>query len=183
MQAFFVQAPAAVLAERRRHGLDGCDEMWDGVLHVVPPASGSHQRFGSALFLHLAPLARRNGLVASYETGLYRRDDDHRVPDQLCCVPDAASERGAEGAELVVEIRSPGDETYAGLDFYAAARVREVLVLRPAEGRVEVFRLVDTRLLPVTTDGDGAVRLDTLGVRFVPGRSLHLTWDGGSAQL
>ena len=27
-------------------GLDGRDEMWDGELHMVPPASGTHQRFG-----------------------------------------------------------------------------------------------------------------------------------------
>lgn len=183
MQALFVQAPEAVLAERRRLGLDGRDEMWDGVLHVVPPAGGRHQRLGSRLLLLLTPRADAAGLVMSYETGLFRADDDYRVPDLLVCSAQAASERGAEGAELVVEIRSPGDETYAKLPFYAAVGVREVLVVHPDTAGVELFRLVDERLLPVTADGAGAVRSDVLAVRFAPGRPVHLTWDGGSADL
>lgn len=43
MRALLLEAPESVLAERRRLGLDGHDETWDGVLHVVPPASGDHQ--------------------------------------------------------------------------------------------------------------------------------------------
>ena len=178
-----MQAPEAVLAERRRLGLDGRDEMWDGVLHVVPPASTAHQELGGELFVVLRALARRAGLRSFYETGLFRTADDYRIPDQLYCPSGAVRPHGVNGAELVVEIRSPGDETYAKLDFYAATGVREVLVVHPDAARVELFRLVEHRLLPVTADQAGAVRLDTLGVRFVPGPPLCLTWDGGSTEL
>ncbi len=41
-------------------------------------------------------------------------------------------------ADLVVEVRSPDDESYAKLDFYAAKGVREVLVLHPAEGSADI---------------------------------------------
>lgn len=179
----FVQAPEAVLAERRRLGLDGRDEMWDRVLHVVPPASTARQEVGGELFVVLRALAHPAGLRSFHETGLFRTDDDYRIPDQLYCRGDAVRPHGATGAELVVEIRSPGDETYAKLDFYAATGVREVLVVHPGEVRVELFRLVDGRLLPVTADEAGAVRLGTLGARFVPGPPLVVTWDGGSAEL
>ena len=120
------------------------------------------------------------------ETGLFRDTHDYRVPDQLYCRPEHTSERGAEGAELVVEVRSPGDETYDKLDFYAALGVREMLVVHPTERRVEVFRAVGDppRLLPVQAAPDGAVSLDTLGVRMHGGDgALHLTWDGGRAAL
>lgn len=183
MQALFVEAPEAVLAERRRLGIDGRDEMWDGVLHVVPPAGTAHQGLAGALYAALRPLAVERGLRAFFETGLFRTAEDYRVPDQLYCRADATSDRGAEAAELVVEIRSPGDETYRKLPFYAAVGVGEVLVVHPDGPRVELFRLVGGELLPVTADGDGAVRADTLGVRFLPGTGLRLTWDGGTAEL
>jgi hypothetical protein len=47
MRVVMLEAPQevqAMLAERRKLGLDGRDEMRDGVLHMVPPAGGPHQR-------------------------------------------------------------------------------------------------------------------------------------------
>lgn len=183
MQALFVEAPEAVLAERRRLGIDGRDEMWDGVLHVVPPPGTAHRELAGGLYAALRPVAAAHGLRAYFETGLFRGGDDYRVPDQLYCRPEDTSDRGAEAAALVVEIRSPGDETYRKLAFYAATGVREVLVVHPDGPGVELFRLAGDQLLPVTADGDGAVRVDTLGVRFLPGPPLRLTWDGGAAEL
>ncbi|RBY80937.1 hypothetical protein DQ238_07850 [Geodermatophilus sp. TF02-6] len=179
-----VEVPEALLAERRRLGLDGRDEMWEGVVHVVPPAGGPHQRLAFRLGLALGPLAERLGLIASHETGLFRAADDYRVPDLLFCRPEHASERGAEGAELVVEVRSPGDETYAELEFYAAVGVREVLVAHPDDRTVELFRLAGDRMLPVTGDAEGAVRSDVLGVRLLTGDSgLHLSWADGATTV
>lgn len=173
-----------MLTERRKLGLDGRDEVWNEVLHMVPLPSGPHQEFGSELFLVLAPLSKRHGLVASYETGLFRTADDYRVPDQLYCRPEQQSERGAEGAELVVEIRSEGDETYEKIDFYAGLGVREMLIVHPKGRWVELLRAVGGRLLPVTADTEGAVRCDVLGAQFatVAGR-LRITWEDGVAEL
>ncbi|MGH3897734.1 MAG: Uma2 family endonuclease [Pseudonocardiaceae bacterium] len=152
MRAVLFEVPEAMLAERHRLGLDGRDEVWNGVPHVVPPAGGPHQRLDSDLLQVLAPLSKRRGLVASYETGLFCAADDYRVPDQFHCRPEHESERGVEGAELVVETRSKGDETYEKIDFYASLGVREMLIVHPQGRWVELLRAVGDRLLPVTAD-------------------------------
>jgi hypothetical protein len=46
MRAVLLEVPEAMLAERRRLELDGRDEVWNGVLHMVPPSGGPHQRLG-----------------------------------------------------------------------------------------------------------------------------------------
>lgn len=173
-----------MLNERRRLGLDGRDEVWNGVLHMVPPAGGPHQRLGSELLLVLAPLSKRRGLIASYETGLFRASDEYRVSSQLYCRPEHESERGAEGAELVVEIRSEGDETYDKIGFYAGLGVREMLIVHPQGRWVELLRAVGGRLLPVSADAEGAVRSEVLGAQFTTadGR-LRITWEDGVSEL
>ena len=105
--------PESLLAERRSRGLDRRDELWTGVLHMVPPPGDAHQGLSTELVMLLGPLAKRRGLVPRVETGLFRNSADYRVPDQLYRRSDAGSTRGAESAELVVEILSPQDETLA----------------------------------------------------------------------
>lgn len=179
-----LDAPQAMLDERRRLGLDGRDEMWDGVVHMVPPAGGPHQRLGSKFFLAVGPLAERRGLVPLMETGLFRSTDDYRVPDQLYCLPEHFSERGAEGAELVVEVRSDGDETYRKIPFYGTVGVQEMIVLHPGGRTVELFRAVERELRPVIGDPEGTVESDVLGIRLrtVAG-GLRITWSDGSAEV
>ncbi len=63
MKAMVLDVDERLLDERRRKGLDVFDEMWDGVLHMVPPPSERHQRLGSWLLEILAPLARRQDLM------------------------------------------------------------------------------------------------------------------------
>ena len=93
-----LDVPESLLDERRRQGLDVFDEVWEAVLHMVPPPSDEHQRLGSELIAVFVGVAKRRGLVASYETGLFAADDDYRVPDigVAATVP-------WRGAELVVE--------------------------------------------------------------------------------
>lgn len=183
MKVLMLDPPQTMLDERRRLGLDGRDEMWDGVQHMVPPPGESHQGLSSELFLVLAPRAKQLGLEPRVETGLFRTAQDYRVPDQLYRRPEDGSERGAEGAELVVEIRSPGDETYEKVGYYAALGVTELLVVHPGDRRAEVYRAVGSQLLPVQAVA-GVLGLDTLGIelRTVDG-VLHLSWDGGTASV
>jgi Uma2 family endonuclease len=179
-----LEVPQALLDERRAKGLDKSDEMWDGVLHMVPPPSTEHQSLGVELFLVLGPLAKRRGLNPWYDpTGLFRPgvDNDWRIPDQMYTDPARRSERGIEGgAALVVEILSPHDETYQKLDWYASVGVGEVLVVDPKTRRVELYRNRDGRMERV----DEPLVLDALGVtaETVDGK-LRLTWDGGSADI
>lgn len=184
MRAVLLSVPPEMLEERRRLGLDGRDEMWDGVVHVVPPAGDAQQEVQADLFHVLYPLAKRRGLVPRFETGLFRDESDYKVPDQLYCRPEHRSTRGAESAELIIEIRSPGDETYDKIDWYAALGVREMLIVHPAGRRFELLRNVGGRLLPVSPDAGGGHRSEVLdlGLATVDERLL-LTWDGGSAEI
>lgn len=187
MRVVMYEAPPdveAMLAERRRLGLDVRDEMWDGVLHMVPPPGGRHQEFGSDFFIVVAPIAKQRGLLSRYETGLYRADKDYRVPDQMFFRPEHSSERGAEGAELVLEIRSEGDETYEKVDFYSRLGIREMIIAHPKARRIELLRAIGGRLMPVQPGPDGVIESEVLGItlRTVDGK-LEITWDGGSATV
>ncbi|MGH3766802.1 MAG: Uma2 family endonuclease [Pseudonocardiaceae bacterium] len=184
MRAVLLEVPVAMLNERRRLGLDGRDEVWNGVLHMVPPPGGPRQEVGGELFLVLGLLAKRLGLSPRYETGLFRADDDYRVPDQLYCRPEQESDRGAERAELVVEIRSKGDETYEKIDFYAQVGVREMLIVHPTGRWVELLRTIGDRLLPITADAAGVLRSDVLDAQFatIDGQ-LRITWHDGAADI
>jgi len=188
MRAVVLEVPEALLEERRRNDADRWDELWEGELHMVPPPSGSHQRLGTALLTLLLPLARARGLVGSYETGLYRpgTDLDYRVPDQVYARPELSTERGVDGpAEVVVELISPGDETYAKLGFYADLGVGEVLVIHPEERRLELFVTRGEGAVLVQPDDAGRVRSEALGATFVslPGPRLSISWEGGSAEV
>lgn len=136
MRAVMLEVPEHLLEERRRLGIDRFDEVWDGVLHMVPPPSARHQRLIHELGGVLLPLAKAKGLVAMHEAGLYRPDaegTDYRVPDLVYARPEHVRERGVEGrAELVVEVLSPGDETYDKIAFYAEMGVQELLVVDSA---------------------------------------------------
>lgn len=175
-----VPVPESLLAERRRTGADRRDEMWEGVLHMVPPASGPHQRLNAAICEVFGPLARANGLVSHVEAGVFRSADDYRVPDQCYARQDQLSDRGVEGAVLVVELLSPGDETYDKLDWYAAAGVDEVLVADPETRTPEVFVRRGGRMVL-----SAAAHLPSLAVELetTDEPTLRITRTGGSAEV
>jgi Uma2 family endonuclease len=189
MRAVMVDVPQALLEERRRKNHDVWDEMWEGVLHMVPPPSSRHQRFGTELVVALAPLAKARGLVISYETGLFRPgvgDSDYRVPDLVVARPQDVVRKGVEGrAELVVELRSPGDETYDKLGFYADLDVQEVLVIDPESCQVEFFVLTGGSLEAVALDATGSVTARSLEATLTPvaGPAVRVAWVGGAADI
>jgi Uma2 family endonuclease len=181
-----LDVPESLLDERRRLGLDVFDEVWEGVLHMVPPPSGEHQRLGSKLVAVMLAAAERRGLVASHETGLFAADDDYRVPDIVASLPANCSYRGVDRtAELVVELRSPGDESYEKLPWYAARGVAEMLIVDPTTRRFELYRNDGAAAVVVAPDGDGGVTLDTLDVRLLTvatsdGPRLRVTTDAAA---
>ena len=169
MRAVLLEVPDSLLAERHRTGADKFDEMWEGVLHMVPPPSQEHQAVALAVLRVLLPLAESRGLVGRYETGLFRPrvEGDYRVPDQVYAR--AVSRRGVEGdAALVVEILSPHDETYEKLDWYASVGVGEVVVVDPDTRAVELFGAAADRMEQVPPGPDGTVTIEAVGVRASP---------------
>lgn len=161
MKAVVLDVPQAELDERRRRGLDVFDEVWEGVLHMVPPPSGDHQGIGSELIAAWLGAARSRGLIARYGTGLFAAADDYRVPDLVIFEPANRSDRGVDDtARLVVEIRSPHDETDAKVPWYAARDVDEIVVIDPVTRTVELY--VSRAGQPVLVQHDGRVILRTL---------------------
>jgi Uma2 family endonuclease len=141
---------ADIVRERARLGIDRWDELWEGVLHLVPPPAGRHQRLGGDLYLALRPRAEAAGLLISYETGVWRVGDDYRIPDLAVYPADRASDRGVDGPPLlVVEIRSPGDETDAKIGWYLDLGVEEVVVTDRDTRECELHTLAGTAGSPV----------------------------------
>ncbi len=174
MRVVFLEAPEQLLAERRRLGLDGRDEMWEGELHMVPPPSFGHQEREAALAILLGPLAHALGLRIATEPGLYAADDSWRVPELAVVRPGQVVHRGVErGCVLVVEIRSPGDETDAKIPFYAGFGVDELLIVERDSASVALLRLHAGTLVPVPVDGRGWVTC-SLGVAFRQGAQNRL---------
>jgi Uma2 family endonuclease len=185
MRGLLLEVPEELLAERRRKGLDVFDEMWEGVLHLVPPPSSQHQGFGAELVMTLGPVAKRRGLEVFYETGLFRTDKDYRVPDIAFVLPAQRLAQGLSGAELVVEILSPDDETYEKLPFYAERGVRELLVVNPESRSFELYALRGSQYVLVSPGDSGSVRSQILEVSFSLGEGpkLLVAWQDGSAAI
>lgn len=187
MRAVMLEVPEELLEERRRKGHDRWDEVWEGVLHMVPSPSAEHQRLAGKLARVLGPLAEARGLEYLFETSLYRPGQgkqDYRTPDGLVTSPGRCGR--IEGpCELVVEVLSPDDESYEKLAFYSDLGVREAIYVHPGTYALELFQLVGGRLERSSPDSSGRVRSAVLGVSFEPacGPALRLVWSGGEATI
>jgi len=124
----------AILERRRRLGQDLFDEVWEGVLHMNPAPHSQHGRLEWQLAGILGPLASAAGLRALGQFNL-GEEGNYRVPDGALVRPgpDAVY---LPSAALVLEIISPGDESWEKLDFYAAHEVEELLIVDPLKKTV-----------------------------------------------
>ena len=159
-----------MLARRRRSGLDRLDEVWDGVLHMVPAPDYGHASIEAQLIMILGPAARAAGLEVIGQSNLGEGEHNYRVPDS------ALHPRGTNGtwhstAALLIEVVSPNDESWDKLPFYAAHDVDEVLIVDPAKRSVDWLALTDGEYRPVEHSG-----LIDLGPRELAER---IEWPGG----
>jgi Uma2 family endonuclease len=129
----------SLIERRRRWGADRHDEVWEGVLHVVPAPGQAHWMLDQQLAVLLDTPARAAGLIAGGEFNL-GDSEDYRVPDRGLHRPETASDWCATAA-LVLEIVSPGDETWNKLPFYAAHKVDELLIVDPSKRSVDWLAL------------------------------------------
>jgi len=163
------------LAWRRTTGIDRRDEVWDGVWYMTPAPTFEHQRMVDKIirFLgaHLEVTMRGllvSGINVSRDAEGWR---NYRVPD-LTFV--ATGHEGilcddgvrAAGPDAVIEIRSPGDDTYEKLPFYAAIGTREVVIVDRETKQVEIRRLAGDDLAMTQPDTDGWLTSETMTVRF-----------------
>lgn len=174
---------------RRARGLDRFDEVWNGELHMNPPPSSLHQEIATRLVAALVPVADALGMVALMEAGYFdpaRPLHDYRQPDVYVARREHMTPRGLEGpAELVVEIRSPHDETYLKLDFYARHGARQLLVVEPETRAIELYVLVDGSWRVAEPGDDGVLHLVDLPVALatVDGPRLEVTTPPGTVAI
>jgi Uma2 family endonuclease len=142
------------LKERRRVSeLDRLDEVWEGVLHMVPAPNDAHADLAQQLAILLDAPARAAGLFPTmHEFNLGYSIENYRVPDGGL---HRARYWGTweHTAPLVVEIVSPGDETWEKLPFYAAHAVDEVLILDPVEHAIHWLGLAGGEYRPLERSG------------------------------
>jgi Uma2 family endonuclease len=141
-----------ILERRRRSGLDRMDEIWEGVLHMVPAPSHAHASIESQLHGIVGPLARQAGLTMIGQSNLGEGEHDFRVPDCSLHRPGAYGVWHSTAA-LVVEVVSPNDESWEKLPFYAAHDVDEVLIVDPQQQTVSWLALEDERYSPIERSG------------------------------
>jgi Uma2 family endonuclease len=141
-----------ILMRRRRSGLDRLDEVWDGVLHMVPAPNYGHASIEAQLIMILGPAASAAGLEVIGQSNLGEGEHNFRVPDSALHRP------GAHGtwhstAALVIEVVSPNDESWDKLPFYADHDVDEVLIVDPAKRSIHWLALDGGEYRPVEHSG------------------------------
>lgn len=142
------------LEDRRTSEAAQRDEMWNGVLHMPPMPNAMHQDFSLDLASYLKwRWAKPIGGLVRQEVNLTTPEDEHdwtsnyRIPDiVLVDAPRMHIDKNEYmvGAPLVVvEIRSPGDQTYEKFDFYSGLGVPEVWVFDRDTRTPELYELRD----------------------------------------
>lgn len=141
---------------RKRTGADRYDEVWDGVYVMAAMPNDEHQDLvcglSSALRIAIQEQGRgvvRPGINVSDQPIRWKRN--YRCPDVAVLLNGSSTAirdtHWYGGPDLAVEIVSPGDRSRLKLDFYAAVRTREVLILDRNPWRLDLFRFSRERLV------------------------------------
>ena len=154
--------PEHILRWRKRTGADRHDEMWEGVLHmgVMPTKGHENFRFDLQTCLRRHWAKRCKGQVCSMNLcGPGGWPGNYRIPDLNLWTPDRDrmdKETHFEGPPLVVvEIRSPEDESYEKLPFYARLGVPEVWIIDRDSKAIDLYLLRDNgyEKMPASVEG------------------------------
>ncbi len=150
MRVVMPEVRPEMLDWRRRTGADRWDEMWEGELHMPPMPSIGHQDFvmslGAWLKAHWGRRQQGNKVhLAINVASPGAWPNDYRIPDLVLVT---AASRGSDRGEyyegpptVVIEIRTPGDESYEKLPFYAKLGVPEVWIIDRDTKSPEVYVL------------------------------------------
>ena len=140
MRAVMSDVPEFILEWRKRTGAAQRDEIWEGVLHMSPEPDREHQDFEWYLETWL-----RLNWARPKRAKVYHRInlalpgagsswvDNYRIPDLVLLTRERFSidcrTHFEGGPEVVVEIRSPRDESEEKLPFYAEIGILEVWII------------------------------------------------------
>lgn len=157
-----------------------------------PAPTREHQEIEKQLLVWLEThWARPRGCRVHHQINVARPGswpNDFRIPDLVLLLPerfDIDRDVFFEGPpNVVVEVRSPDDETYDKLAFYARLGVDEVWVVDRDTRRPELYLLHDASYLPAAAGADGWLHSPATGIelRYVePARlEIQLAADPGS---
>ncbi len=161
--------------EREARGADRYDEVWEGIYMMVPMPNDEHQQIVTRIAVILQEVVGwPGGGEVRAGVNLSDRETDwernYRVPDVAVFLPDGDAEncdthwRG--GADLLVEITSPGDRTREKISFYSRIGVKELLLLDREPWTLELYRPQEGQLQKVGRSSPDAA--DVLGSAMVP---------------
>jgi Uma2 family endonuclease len=178
MRAVISQMPNHWIEERKNSEASQWDEMWKGVLHMPPMPNRLHQNIALDLAFYLKMTwVKLTGGRVNQEVNLTTPEDEehwtlnYRIPDLVLLDPHRFNIDKNEymvGAPLVVvEIKSPGDETYAKFPFYAGLGVPEVWVFDRDTKAPEIHTLSGgPAYQPLHAAPDGWLTSPAAGVAF-----------------
>jgi Uma2 family endonuclease len=187
MKAVMPEVPEFVCQWRKTTGSDRFDEMWDGVLHMPTTPSRLQQDFEAALETwlraHWVPVSRGKVYHQINVCASGKWPNNYRIPDLILLMPERfcvdRNEYFDGAPSAVVEIRSPNDETYEKLPFYAGIGVPEVWVIDRDTKWPELYELVGSEYAAQQPDAGGWLT-SRLGVQFrckAEGKLLIRRWD------
>jgi len=177
MRAVMPEIRPEILDWRRRTGADRWDEMWDGELHMPPMPTIEHQDFAMSLGEWLRAHWRRrqqgNKVHPPINVALPGGwPEDYRIPDLVLVT---VSSRGVGRGEyyegpptVVIEIRSPGDESYEKLGFYAKLGVPEAWIIHRDTKAPEVYVLDAGRYEKQLAGEEGWISSAATGIQLRP---------------
>lgn len=192
LRAVVPVVPEYLLEWRRAAGVDRWDEMWDGVLHMTPTPNRMHQDFEwwFETWLRNNWATRSRGIVnhqMSVAPNAKQWTRNYRVPDLSLVLPERMhidhNEFFAGPPNVVVEIQSPGDESFEKLPFYFDLGVDEAWVIERDRWKPTVFVRGNTRFEEIPATVDGWVKSPVTGVEMLhtPPDTLTLRQSGDDA--
>lgn len=151
---------ADLIRQRQEQGIDHHDEVWEGVYMMSPIADDEHQAIVSGFDSLFGFLMGFDGR-AKVRPGINLSDrevdwkQNFRVPDVVVYLSNTRAKcfgtfwKG--GPDFAVEVASRKDHTRDKFDFYAKVGTRELLIVDRDPWQLELFRLVEGKLVSVAT--------------------------------
>jgi len=163
MRAMMSAVSDDLLAWRHQTGVDRFDEMWDGVLHMNAAPHGDHQLLQDDLREWLKRWwARPRKARAVSQRNVARREEwpqNYRIPDIVLLTPERqhfdVGDYIAGPPLIAIEIRSPNDESYDKLPFYAVVGIPEVWIIDRNAKSTEIFLLHQGSYSSIAADEQG----------------------------
>jgi Uma2 family endonuclease len=170
MRVVMAEAIPEILRWRKTTGADRFDEMWEGELHMAAAPNLKHQAHAKRILRFFVevwePRTGGEALLQVNVSTADRWDRDYRIPDVAVVT---AERRGGEDDPFcrpaaVFAVRSPGDESYEKLPFYAAVGVEAVAVVDRDTLAAQVYALAQGGYVAVPPGADGWTEIAPIGV-------------------